>query len=162
MTKAKKEKQAELVAQYTKKIQPIVEDAKKAYGARTQSTPAHRASRLYTNLLVEYYEKGGSISLLAESLGVTYAGIRRRITTAKTQIPAVARRKGLTEEAIEASLERIKSARNKGPAKYHAQLAKERENGIPLSAIAKGLGISNPAPLYYGVQRYYLTKSSAS
>lgn len=161
MPKAKKENQAELVAQYAKKIQPIVEDAKKAYGSRTQTTPAHKASKLYTNLLVEYYEKGGSISMLASSLGVTYAGIRRRITTAKTQIPAAPRRKGLTEEAIEASLERVKAARNRGPVKYHAQLAKERESGIPLAAIAKGLGISNSAPLYYGVQRYYLAKSSS-
>ena len=161
MPKAKKEKQTELVAQYTKKIKPLVEDAKKAYGSRTQTTPVHRASRLYTSLLVEYYEKGGSISLLAESLGVTYAGMRRRITTAKTQIPAVSRRKGLTEEVIEASLERVKAARDKGTARYHAQLAKERESGIPLAAIAKGLGISNSAPLYYGVQRYYLSKSTS-
>lgn len=161
MPKAKKEKQAELAAQYTKKIEPLLEDAKRAYGARTQATPAHRASRLYTNLLVEYYEKGGSISLLAGNLGVTYAGIRRRITTAKTQVPAAPRRKGLTDEAIAASIERVKAARDKGTARYHAQLAKEREGGVPLAAIAKGLGISNSAPLYYGIQRYYLAKSAS-
>ena len=160
MPKAKKEKQAELATQYAKKIQPLLDDAKKAYGARTQATPAHKASRLYTNLLVEYYEKGGSISLLADSLGVTYAGIRRRITTAKTQVPAAPRRKGLTDEAIAASVERVKAARDKGTARYHAQLAKEREGGVPLAAIAKGLGISNSAPLYYGIQRYYLAKSA--
>jgi hypothetical protein len=153
--KAKKERQAELAASYAKKIRPLLDDAKRAYGSRTQASPAHRASRLYTGLLVEYYEKGGSIALLADSLGVTYAGIRRRITTAKTQVPAAPRRRGLTDEAIGESVARVRAARDRGTARYHAQLAKERELGVPLAAIAKGLGISNSAPLYYGVQRYY-------
>lgn len=152
---SKKDKQVALAEQYTKRLEPLVDDAKRAYGARDQNKSQHRASRAYTELLVEYYEKGGSIQLLAEKLGVTYAGIRRRIVTAENAIPPASKRKGLTEEEVEAAIERVKDAKNKSPEKYHAAIAKEREAGIPLSAIARGLGISNAAPLYYGLQRHY-------
>ena len=152
---SKKDKQAALAEQYTKKLEPLVDNAKRAYGARGQDKVQHKASRRYTELLVEYYEKGGSIQLLAENLGVTYAGIRRRIVTAENAIPPAAKRKGLTEEQVIEAVERVRVAKNKSPEKYHAAIAKEREAGIPLSAIARGLGISNAAPLYYGLQRHY-------
>lgn len=155
MTPTKKQRQTTLVDQYSKKLEPLVDYAKQAYGARGQDKIQHKASRKYTELLVEYYEKGGSLQMLAERLGVTYAGIRRRIVTAENNIPPVARRKGLTEDAINAAIERVRAAKQKSPEKYHAALAKEREAGIPLSAIARGLGISNAAPLYYGLQRHY-------
>jgi hypothetical protein len=36
---------------------------------------------------------------------------------------------------------------------YHDQLAEEYRNGISLSNLAKEMGLSSAAPLYYGVQR---------
>jgi len=69
----------ELVEQYAQLIQPHLEDAKKAYGARTQNSPAHNASREYTRLLIEFRNKGGSLPLLAKRLKVAYAGVRRRV-----------------------------------------------------------------------------------
>ena len=36
---------------------------------------------------------------------------------------------------------------------YHDQLAKEYQAGISLSNLAKAMGLSSAAPLYYGVQR---------
>jgi hypothetical protein len=160
MSTQKKEKKSELADSYAKKISPFVDDAKKAYGSRSKNTVAHKASRRYTDLCVEYRNKGGSIQLLADKLGVSYASIRRRIVTSSTIVPPARRRAGLTEETVAEAIERVRAARNKGSDRYHAQLAKEREAGIPLLAIAKGLGISNSAPLYYGVQRYYATKAA--
>lgn len=160
VVKTKKENQVDLLAEYSKKIKPLVKQAKQARGSRLQATPMHSASRQYTDLLVEYYRKGGSIAMIAGNLGVTYAGIRRRIMMSKIYMPAVVRGKEITEEMISAAVARVKDARAKGTHKYHAQLAKEREDGIPLASIAKGLGISSSGPLYYGVQRYYMTKSS--
>lgn len=158
MTPTKKDRQTTLVEQYTKKLEPLVDYAKRAYGSRDQDKLEHRASRKYTELLVEYYEKGGSIQMLAERLGVTYAGIRRRIVTSTNAIPPATRRKGLTEDMVNDAIERVRAAKQKSPEKYHAAIAKEREAGIPLSAIARGLGISNAAPLYYGLQQHYLRR----
>ena len=155
MPSAKKDKQLALVEQYAKKLEPLVESAKRAYGSRNQAKAEHKASRKYTELLVEYYNKGGSIQMLAQRLDVTYAGIRRRIVTSQSVIPPMARSKGLTEEAVTSAVERVRAAKAKTTEKYHAAIAREREAGIPLSAIAKGLGISNAAPLYYALQRHY-------
>jgi hypothetical protein len=149
-------KNEQLTNEYADQIRPFLELAKRAYGSRDQSTPAHEASREYTRLLIEYNEKGGSLLDLATSLGVAYSGIRRRIFTSKT--PAIANlipSHKPTAEDVEAALERVREAKKRGPRDYHAQLSAEYcNNGISLAAIAKGLGISNAAPLYYGVQRH--------
>ena len=51
-------------------------------------------------------------------------------------------------------MERIKEARKTGgvPA-YHNQIAEEYKSGFSLQDLAKGLGLSSAAPLYYGAQR---------
>lgn len=56
---------SDLVAEYKAKIEPLFPLAKKAYGSRGQNTPAHKASREYTRLLVEFSERGGSLPELA-------------------------------------------------------------------------------------------------
>jgi transposase-like protein len=93
---------------------------------------------------------------LATELGVAYSGIRRRVFTA--DVPSIknsATRQKFSPEVIEAAVARVREAKAQGVARYHAQLAVEYyENGISLGQIAKGLGISNAAPLYYGVQRH--------
>lgn len=77
---------SELVAQYKVKIEALFPLAKKAYGSRKQDTPAHRASREYTRLLVEFSSLGGNVPELARVLKVAYPGVRRRIIMEKVFI----------------------------------------------------------------------------
>lgn len=154
-TRRRGEQGQQLLDAYTKKLEPLVEDAKRAYGARTQNTPRHRASRQYTRLVREYYERGGSLQLLAERLGVTYAGLRRRVTTADATIPVRPRRRSLTPEQLAESVSRVSDARTRSTDRYHAQVAKEWSSGVPLAALARGLGISGAGPLYYALSCHY-------
>ena len=72
----------DLLEEYKSKIEPLLPMAKKAFGSRSNESPEHLASRQYTQLLTEYYAKGGSLVAMAGELGVVYAGLRRRVTTA--------------------------------------------------------------------------------
>lgn len=156
-------KNTQLTQEYAERIRPLIPLATKAYGAKSQTTPAHEASRAYTQYLVEFTDNGGSLIELSKELGVSYAGMRRRVFTAN--VPAMkteARRKLTPEEADEAVM-RVRTAREQSTAKYHEQLAIEYyQNGVSLSIIAKGLGITNAAPLYYGVQRHVQRNSIPS
>jgi hypothetical protein len=145
----------DLTAQYVKKIKPILPLAKKAYGLRTQNTPSHKASREYTNLLIEYYDKGGSLTQLAEELDVAYAGLRRRIIMKNVAVESVKPKRNIkySEKDIIASAKRVEKAREHSVEMYHDQLTEEYKNGIPLSILAKEIGLSSAAPLYYGIQR---------
>lgn len=146
----------EMKEQYLQKIRPILGQAKRACGAKNSKSPAHDASREYTRLLKEYRDNGGDLVELAGELGVAYSGIRRRVTMANTPSITNGRIKSTsTPEEIEAAVKRVAVAKCKGSRVYHAQLATEYfDNGVSLAAIAKGLGISNSFPLYYGVQRH--------
>jgi transposase-like protein len=146
----------EMKEQYLEKIRPIIGQAKRAYGAKSSKSPAHDASREYTRLLKEYRDGGGDLVELAGELGVAYSGIRRRVTMANTPAITNGRTKSKsTPEEVEAAVKRVAVAKCKGSRVYHAQLATEYfDNGVSLAAIAKGLGISNSFPLYYGVQRH--------
>jgi len=144
----------QLLNTYAARLEPLVEKAKRAYGSRSQSTEAHRASRQYTKLVAEYYARGGSIQQLATRLGVTYAGLRRRIMTANLAMPARPRRRSLTPDELTASVSRVADAKTRGTSRYHAQVYKEWQSGVPLAALARGLGISGAGPLYYGIQRH--------
>jgi hypothetical protein len=150
----------DLAEEYSQLIRPHLDLAKKAYGARDQDTPAHHASRQYTELLVRYYGSGGSLERLANKLGVTYAGLRRRVVTSDVRIPPAARRRDLSDEEIQAAVLRVKSAKARGHEQYHEALAKEREAGVPLTRIARGLGMTNTAAMHYGISRYYAKKAA--
>lgn len=150
----------QLAESYAQKIRPLLPLAKKAYGSKVQSTPAHEASREYTRLLKEYSDVGGNLILLSYKLEVSYSGVRRRVFTA--EMPPVRNgkaRKKVTEQELQLALERVRSAKAFSTKAYHAQLAEEYyENGISLGAIAKGLGIKNASPLYYAIQRHAARK----
>jgi hypothetical protein len=142
----------ELLAEYAEKILPLLDLAKKAYGSRDTKSPQHDASREYTKLLLEYYAKGGSLLKLAETLGVTYAGLRRRIVS--DQIPPKTKRtrSKATPEEITAASERIAILRTVNIDVYHEALRYEYEvNGISMSKLAKIMGLSSANPLYYGI-----------
>ena len=153
---------SELVTQYTEKIRPLLPLAKKAYGSRTQVTPAHKASQEYTQLLVAFAEQGGSLLQLAKELDVAYSGMRRRIFTSGTTLPSNAQTKRrLTPDQINEAVLRVATAKSKSTQEYHAQLSYEYyETGVSLGALAKGLGITNAAPLYYGINRHSMRQAS--
>ena len=145
----------QLIEEYTSKIQPILDDAKKANGSRKKSTPQHEASRRYTELLLEFRERGGSLPKLADALGVAYSGVRRRVVMNDTTVEDIRPKTKIsyTSEEIDNAVERIKQAKATNLVEYHDQLRKEYEAGFHLSTLAKRMGLSGAAPLYYGVQR---------
>jgi hypothetical protein len=143
----------ELVEEYAVLIEPILPIAKKAYGSRTQDTPAHDASREYTRLLTEFYSKGGSLPLLAKRLHVAYAGVRRRVVMNDISVSLVKPKIRVKDQDIRSSALRVNKAKAQDVDAYHDQLAEEYRAGISLSNLAKELGLSSAAPLYYGVQR---------
>jgi len=146
-----------ILAEYAERIRPLLPLARRAYGSRDQLTPAHVASREYTRLLVEFKERNGSLIDIAKELGVSYSGIRRRVFTADVPSVKTSRklRGKISIEDIEHSATRVRSSRVQGSEDYHKQLYEEFMSGIPMNMLAKKLGISNAAPLYYGVQRHY-------
>lgn len=149
----------ELLDSYVKKIEPILGLAKKAYGSRSTSSPQHDASREYTKLLVEFYENGGSLLKISKALGVTYAGIRRRVTTYTVPVNSSRIRSKATPEEIQKAAERIKEAKLVSVSAYHEALRHEYEdNKISLNKLAKALGLSSSNPLYYGVARTKMSK----
>jgi ribosome-binding protein aMBF1 (putative translation factor) len=108
---------------------------------------------------VEYYNQGGSLIAIAQAVGVTYAGVRRRVTTAEISPATKRSRSKATPEQLAEAVERIKIAKEQSVEDYHEALRHEYEdNGISLTKIAKALGLSSSNPLYYGVARTKMKK----
>jgi len=149
-----------LVEEYLPRLKELLPLARKAYGSRNIKSPQHDASREYTRLLVEFYHRGGSLIEIAEELGVTYAGIRRRVTTVDIPPNDGKRiRSKASEQEINEAVARIQQAKLKGVEEYHEALRYEYEdNNISLTKIAKAMGLSSSNPLYYGVARTKLRK----
>lgn len=144
----------ELIKEYSPRLAELLPLARKAYGSRDTVSPQHDASREYTKLLVEFYHKGGSLLQMAETLGVTYAGIRRRVITAEIPASTKKTRSKASPDAVIAAARRVAEARHGGTEEYHNQIRYEYEsNGISLTKLAKELGLSSANPLYYAVAR---------
>jgi hypothetical protein len=149
-----------LLETYASQMAELLPLARKAYGSRETKSPQHDASRQYTALAVEYYSNGGSLLDLAAKLGVTYAGLRRRVVTAELPSPSKRNRSKATPEEVQQAADRILEAKAIGTTKYHEALRREYEdNGISLTKIAKALGLSSANPLYYGVSRTKIKES---
>ena len=143
---------SDLLLEYAEKIRPILPLAKKAYGSRNQSSPAHEASRQYTDYLIEFKEKGGSLPQLAKTLQVAYPGLRRRVIMQDVTVASIKPKNRATHQENLDAADRVKMAKSVGVDQYHDQLAEEYRNGVSLSVLARELGLSSAAPLYYGVQ----------
>jgi hypothetical protein len=145
----------QLVENYAPRLRELLPMARKAYGSRNTVSPQHDASREYTQLLVEFYNAGGSLIEISKAVGVTYAGVRRRVTTAGIEPSKKRIRSKATPEQVAEASERILEIKNSGSVEeYHESLRHEYEdNGISLTKIAKALGLSSANPLYYGVSR---------
>lgn len=149
-----------LLKEYVAKIKPHVELAKKAYGSRDTVSPQHDASREYTRLLKEFYKKKGSLLDMAEALGVTYAGLRRRVTTADLPASSKRPRKRFPDEVYVEAVAEIKAAKATSTEEYHKALHKHYQAGLSLAKIADKMGLSSANPLYYGVSRVELKKAA--
>jgi hypothetical protein len=57
------------------------------------------------------------------------------------------------DQDVRSAALRVNKAKAENVDAYHDQLASEYKSGISLSNLAKELGLSSAAPLYYGVQR---------
>lgn len=143
----------ELLAEYVPLIQPLLPLAKKAYGSRDLDTPQHKASREYTRLLKEFYEKGGSLLDLGEQLGVTYAGMRRRIITADVEPVRGRARPKFSDNEYLVVLGGILNAKSQNTAAYHLALFEAYQKGYSMSRLAKLMHLSSANPLYYGVNK---------
>lgn len=145
----------QLIEQYQPRLAELLPLARKAYGSRDTKSAQHDASREYTQLLVEFYAKGGSLLGMAKALGVTYAGVRRRVITDEIQPSSKRIRSKATPEDVQKAVERINLARNSGSVQeYHEALRHEYEdNRVSLTKIAKAMGLSSANPLYYGVAK---------
>jgi hypothetical protein len=151
-----------LLAEYVALIEPHIELAKKAYGSRDTDSPQHAASREYTRLLKEYYAKKGSLLDMAEALGVTYAGLRRRVTTADLKPSSKRPRKKFSEEEYRLVIDLIKMVKATEPTEnYHRALKNAWDEGYSMALIAKGMGLSSANPLYYGISRIRLLDAAA-
>ena len=143
---------SDLLLEYAEKIRPILPLAKKAYGSRNQNSPEHDASRQYTDYLIEFKEKGGSLPQLAKTLEVAYPGLRRRVIMQDVNVASIKPKNRATHQENIDAADRVKTAKSIGVDQYHDQLAQEYRNGVSLSVLARELGLSSAAPLYYGVQ----------
>lgn len=149
-----------LTEEYATKLLPYHELARKAYGKRTLGSAAHEASREYTKILVEFCEKGGSLKKLGQEIGASYPSLRRRVLMSTVFVEEVKPPIRVKNADVSSALSRVLGAKNIGVEAYHDQLAYEYSSGISLSRLAKELGLSSAAPLYYGVQRSIQRKST--
>ena len=144
-----------MTEEYADLMLPLLPLARKAYGSRDTVSPPPVASREYTRLAVEYYSKGGSLLKLADALGVTYAGLRRRILTNDIRPKEKKTRSKATPEQITSAVESIIFAKGTGDVEnYHEEIRRQYEDkGVSLSKIAKEMGLSSANPLYYAVAK---------
>lgn len=143
-----------MTKEYADRIRPLLKKAQRAYGSRATASENHEASREYTRLLVEYYEKRGSLLKLAEELEVAYAGLRRRVTT--HQIPPNHRTKRvqIRPEVYARAVVRLQTLKDGGDvAAYHDQIKVFYDAGLSLTVLAREMGMSSAHPLYYGLSR---------
>lgn len=143
----------ELLEKYAKLIEPLLPLAKKAYGSRDTDSPQHDASREYTKLLKEFHDQGGSLIDLGKRLKVTYAGMRRRVSTADTPPAPRRARKKYTDEQYEYAVQNIQDSKALSTEDYHKRLKHYFDLGYSMSRIAREMGLSSANPLYYGVYR---------
>lgn len=153
----------DLVGDYARRIRPLVQLAQRAYGSRSTRSLQHDASREYTRLLVEFYSKGGSLLKLAEELGVTYAGLRRRVMTAELPAEAARRtRKKYSDTEYAQAVGKLLAVQKYGSSgQYHEEIKDLYDAGYSLSRIAKLMGMSSANPLYYGVSRVAVKEEQA-
>jgi hypothetical protein len=154
MTSTVKIKKQELLDTYAPQLQPLKSRAVRAYGSRSTDSRNHDASRRFTELLKEYTDKGGSLLMMAEELGVTYPALRRRVMTANLEPLSSKKRSTRSVEehvAIAQILSELKDTKNHSA--YHSAIASAYTSGFSINTLAKQMGLKGAYPLYYGLNK---------
>jgi hypothetical protein len=154
-TKAKK---TELLNEFLPKLQPLVEEATKAFGSRATESHAHDISRMYTELLVEFDAKGGSLLQMATALGTSYPALRRRVMTSAVAPLARSKKSKATQDDYAEAVLYIKEAKTHGTTVYHHAIKNLYDRGISLNKLAKAMGLGSAYPLYYGLNKVRLNE----
>lgn len=150
----------ELTTEYAEAIKPLLPLATRAYGSRDTVSPQHDASREYTRLLCEFYAKKGSLLDMAAALGVTYAGLRRRVTTANLKPSSGRARTKFPQEVYDAALAEIIVAKLTSTEEYHLALHKHFQAGLSMAKVSDMLGLSSANPLYFGISKVRIALES--
>lgn len=150
-----KTQKVELLHQYLPELQTLKPQAEAAYGSRATDSANHEASRQYTSTIKEYAEKGGSLLMLAEALGVTYPALRRRVMTADIRPLDRGHRSTATEPEYQSAVANLQAlrARKDQTIEYHDTLLSYYNAGFSINRLAKELGLKSAYPLYYGINK---------
>lgn len=152
---ATKTEKVELFHIYLPKLKELKPQAEQAFGSRDTESKAHEVSRLYTALLKDYTEKGGSLLMMADGLNVTYPALRRRVMTADIKPLGRRRRSRATAEQYTKAVEELTPLRaSEGATEaYHDALLRFYNEGLSMKQLALALGLKGEYPLYYGLSK---------
>lgn len=143
---------------YAREIEPLLPLAKRAFGSKDIVSPQHDASRAYTKLLVEFHDGGGSLLDLAKRLDVTYAGMNRRVATAKLPASPKRSRKKFSDVEYNNAVVSILHAKSQGTKAYHEEIYTQFEKGMSMARLAKELGLSSANPLYFAANAVRISR----
>ena len=159
-----KTEKVELLNEYVLYLAPLKDAASQAFGARDTKSAAHDASRIYTNHLKEYSEKGGSLMMMAKALDVTYPALRRRVMTADGAPLDRHHRSIATAEQYAFAVQTLTPLREGvgTTEQYHDALLKFYNEDISINRLAKELGLKSAYPLYYGINKARMRQEESS
>jgi lambda repressor-like predicted transcriptional regulator len=142
-------RQESLAKQYSEKISPHIDLAKRAYGSAKPGSPQRVASDEYNRLLLEYVKKGGNMKRLSEQMGVPYPTLARRIRVARSNTPPTgndpfSRRTWGSRDtmAVHDAAASIIKARYVSPDAYREAITAAHQSGVSLYAIASAMEVS--------------------
>jgi hypothetical protein len=139
-----------LVEEYAEQMRPLLPQARRAYGTQGPASSARQASDKVNVLLLEYVNKGGNVTHLANELEgvISLAGLRRRLRSARNGRGLLgsvssSRKRGSKDPArVDAAAKLIEEARHTSPAEYGKAVRSVYAENISLSAVADEMGVS--------------------
>lgn len=136
----------ELVHTYADRLRPILPLAGKAYGTQPPNSPARLASDQVNEIILEYVDKSGNMTHLANALQgeISLPGLRRRLRSARGgTLGKPNRKRGSKDpELVERAAKDISEARVVSSARYADAVRRVYADGVSLSAVAEKLGMS--------------------
>lgn len=136
----------ELVHTYAERLRPLLPLAGRAYGTQRPTSPARQASDQVNEVILEYVDKGGNMTHLANALEgeISLPGLRRRLRSARGGTLGTPNRKRGTKdpEQVEQAARKISEARVISSAQYADAVRRVYADGVSLSAVADKLGMS--------------------
>jgi len=138
-----------LVSEYAEQLRPLLPQARRAYGTQGPNSPARLASDEVNRLLLEYVNKGGNVTHLANELDgvISLAGLRRRLRSARHGKLlgnfTTSRKRGTKDpETVKAAATKIDTARHQSPAAYGKAVREVYQDNVSLSAVADEMDVS--------------------